>query len=425
MQNNKEQFVWNFANRLRGVVPFYGFSSTAIELVFMKYMSEFEDVYLPKQFKTLMSYKNMFISKTFEPSIVEGVFNIVEDVFNVEKGIITRTVDDLYKVFVDKPEFIFEVLNELELPKDSQEMTDFIEAILEYGDNKDVSRNNASSTNSSLAKLISEILDVKSNETYLDCFAGFSKTSLRIQAENYLGYEINPEIASISNIIMILSGKKLFDIKNQDFYLSQCHSVADKVLSDGPLGMILSPEQFHILGKESKKSDYYNIKCAMDALKENGRAVITCVSGVLFRNDLRKLRELLTFRNLKAVISLPPLWNFTSVPTNIIVLENERKGNDVIMIDASSQNYVSKLDRRTNLLTNEAIEMIIQSLNGKFVDGFSKSVPTEMILKANDEQSWVPAHYMDKKLDIDFRPSTEIEKELKSVYDELFDLLNK
>lgn len=422
---NKEQVLWNFANRLRGVVPFYGFSSTAIELIFMKYMSEFEDVYSPDQFKSLMAYKNMFISKKFDPEAVSDVFGIAEDIFKIEKGLFIRTVDNLYKVFVDRPEYVFEVLNELDLPKNLDERIDFIEAILEYGDNKDVSRNNASSTNASLSKLVNRILDVKTNETFMDCFAGFSKTALRIESENYIGYELNPEVAAISNMIMILSGKKLFDIKNQDFYLSQCHSVADKVLSDGPLAMILSPEQFHVLGEESKKSDYYNLKCAVDALKENGRAVVTCASGVLFRNDLKKLRELLTFRNLKAVIALPALWNFTNIPTNIIVLENERKGNDVMMINASSTNLVSKTDKRNNILTEEAIKMIIEALNGKEIEGFSKNVPTEIILKANQEQSWVPTHYIESKIELDFRPSKEVEKELDSVYKELFGLLNK
>ena len=148
---NKEQVLWNFANRLRAVVPFYGFSSTAIDLIFMKYMSEFEDVYSPDQFKSLMAYKNMFISKKFDPEAVSGVFGIAEDIFKIEKGLFIRTIEDLYKVFVDRPEYVFEVLNELDLPKNLDERIDFIEAILEFGDNKDVSRNNASSTNASLS----------------------------------------------------------------------------------------------------------------------------------------------------------------------------------------------------------------------------------------------------------------------------------
>ena len=42
-------------------------------------------------------------------------------------------------------------------------------------------------------------------------------------------------------------------------------------------------------------------------------------------------------RNLKAVISLPPLWTGVGVSTNLVVFEKNREGNDVIMINASSK----------------------------------------------------------------------------------------
>ena len=422
---NNEQMVWNFANRLRAVVPFYGFSSNAVQLVFMKYMSEFEDVYSPEQFKALMNYKNMFISRTFDPSAVSNVFRIAEEIYGIENGLLVRTVEDLYKIFAEKQEYLFEVLNEFELPKNQEELINLLEVVLEYGENKDVSRNGVSSTNTSLLKLVSGILDVKQNETYMDCFAGFCKSSFRIEAANYLGYEINSEVASIANMLMILSGKKRFEIKNQNYYLSECHSVADKIFSDGPIGLTLSPDEYHILGGESKKGEYYSLKHAVNSLKPNGIAAVTCAGGVLFRSDFRKLRESLTFRNLKAVIALPALWNFTSVATNLLIFENERKGNDVMMIDATSSDLITKIDKRTVALTNEAIDKILSAVNGEIIDGFSVSVPTEMILCGNQDQSWLPTQYIKKRIAVDFRPASEIKDELTATYNELFKLLNK
>lgn len=425
MADIKDEFIWNFADRLRTVVPFYGFSSSAIELIFMKYMTEFTDVTSPEEFKALMNYKNMFISRKFENELVYQVFNIVEHRFDIEPNLLNIVLEDLTKIFSEKGEYVFAVLNEFEMPKSNDEMICLLEAILSYGDNKDVSRTESSSTNTSLVNLVDKILDVKEDETYMDSFAGFSKSSLRINAKNYIGYEINPAVAAITNMIMILSGKKNFSIKNQSYYLSDSHLVADKVFSDGPIGAMLSPDEYHLLGSQNKKSEYYNVIKAVDSLKSNGKAVVTCSGGVLFRNDFRKLREQLTFRNLTAVIALPPLWRGISVPTNLLIFENERKGNGVIMIDASSSYNFNKKDKRTVVLTEETIDKIINSLNGKIIDGFSNIVPSEMILCGNDEQSWVPAQYIKKVLDVDFRPSKEVKAELEQTYEELFNFLKK
>ncbi len=425
MADIKEQVIWSFADRLRTVVPFYGFSSSAIELLFMKYMSEYTEVNLPEEFKTIMNYKNMFINRKFDASLVNEVFIMVERIYNIEPNLLNIALEDLIKIFADKEEYIFAVLNEFEMPKSKEEMINLIESILSYGENKDVSRTEASSTNTSLVTLVDKILDVKEDEIYMDSFAGFSKSSLRINAKNYIGYEINPAVAAIAIMIMILSGKKNFSIRNQSYYLSESHLVADKVFSDGPIGTVLSADECHLLGSQSKKSEYYNLKKAVDSLRPNGKAVVTCSGGVLFKADFRRLREQLTFRNLFAVIALPALWRATSVPTNLLVFENERKGNDVIMIDASTSDYINKIDKRTVALTEETIEKIINSLNGDIIDGFSNAVSSEMILCGNQDQSWVPAHYIKKSMSVDFRPSIEVKDELNQTYEELYKLLRK
>ena len=425
MDEIKEKVIWDFADRLRSVIPFYGFSSNAIELIFMKYMSEYSEVTLPSDFKTLMAYKNMFINRKFDVEVVATVFKMVELKYEIEPNLLNVALEDLTKIFTEKEDYVFAVLNEFEMPKDSENMVTLLEYILSYGENKDVSRTEASSSNSSLLKLVNSILDVKTYETYMDSFAGFSKSSLRINANNYIGYEINPKVAAIANMIMILSGKKKFSISNQSYYLTDSHSVADKVFSDGPLNIILSIDEYYRLGQESKKGDYYTVKKAVDSLKPNGRAVVTCIGSVLFRSDFKKLREQLTFRNLVAVIALPNLWRGTAVNTNLLVFENERKGNNIMMIDASSSEYFEKIDKRTIVLKDETIVKILNSLNGEIIDGFSNAVSSEEILKVNQNQSWVPAHYIKKTIDVDYRSSKEIKAELNQAYEDLYKLLKK
>ncbi len=425
MAKINEQVVWKFADRLRTVVPFYGFSSSSIELIFMKYMSEYSDVDSPEEFKVLMLYKNMFINRKFDASLMKKVFEIVEHKFSIETNLLNAALEDIIKIFANKEEYIFAVISEFEMPNTTEEMIYLLEAIFSYGENKDVSKNGLSSTNTSLIKLVDQILDVKPDEIYMDSFAGFSKSSLRINANRYIGYEINPWVAAIANMIMILSEKKNFSISNQSYYLTETHLAANKVFSDGPLGVMLSLDEYRLLGEESRRCEYYTIKKTVDSLKPDGRAVVTCAGGVLFRSDFKKLREQLTFRNLKAVIALPALWRGVSVSMNLLVFENERKGNDIVMIDASTSDCINKIDKRNVTLTDEAITKIINSLNGKIIDEFSNIVPSEMILYGDQEQSWVPAYYIKKKMRIDFRKSKEIKEELNKAYDELNKLLRK
>lgn len=424
MEANNKQIVLGLADRLRSVVPFYGFSANAIKLIFMKYLSQIDEAYSVNDFKPLMAYKNIFINKTFDYKAVADVFEIVEKNYKIENGLLVRSVDDLAKIFEEKQDFVFNILADVELPKTNEEMVSLIETILDYGDNKDITRTGLSSTNSSLIKLVKSILDVKPNETYMDSYSGFGKSMLDIDAEYYLGYEINEEIASIANMILIMAGKKSFSIKNQNYYLSDCTGMADKVFSDGPIGILLTSNDARQLGNESRRGDYYTLKKAVENLKPNGVAVVTCSGNTLLRGEFEKLRRMLTIRNLKAVIALPSLWSGTTIPTNLVIFEKDRVGNDVIMIDASSSDNVVK-DRRTNTLTDEAIKNITNAINGEIIEDFSTVVSIDEILKYDGDTSWVPAHYIKKQIKIEYRASAEVEKDLNEVYKELQKILSK
>ena len=427
MEEKKKQNYFDFILRIREFVPFYGFSSIAIELVFLKYMSEYTEVDSPEEFKTIMNFKNMFINKKFVISLVNDVFRLVERKYNINFATLSATLDDLFKLFnnSNRAEGIFTILNHLEMPKTNEEMVDFIEDILSFGESKDVTRTEVFTTNTSLVKLVQQILDVKDNEIFMNAFAGFSKSFLRIKAKRYIGYEINSSVAAIANMIMILSKKKDFSIINQDYYLADIHSLADKVFSDGPFGHVLSTIEYSQLGEENKKGDYYSVKKAVESLKPNGRAIVTCVGGILFRTDLKKLREQFTAKNLTAVIALPPLWNGYSLPTNLLVFDNERKENSIIMVDASTNDCINKLNKRTIELTDEAIKKIVNSLKGEIIDGFSTKVAIEKIFDDNQELSWVPTRYITTKTSVNFRTSKDVKIELDKAYDDLYKLLKK
>lgn len=419
MDINTKEYFRKLADRLRRVIPFYGFAKSAIQLIFMKYMTEFNNANSNEDFKVLMDYQRMFISKEFNPEVIVKTYEIAERTYGIQKGLFRLCVDDMVKIFSESSDYVFAVLSEISLPKSSDDMASFIEIMLDYTENKDVSRTAVNSANQSLINLVDEILGVKKDETYLDCFSGFYRTGLRLNANEYIGYEINPEICSIANMIMILCSKRNFKLINQDFYMTDCKGSANKVFADGPLTGTLTPDQFYYLG-ESKKTEFHTLKKAVQALLPGGTSAVTCPAGVLYRYDLKELRKSLTFRNIKAVISLPPLWRFTSINTNIIVCDYERTTDKIMMIDASSLGL--KIDKRTSELSRENIDLIVKAVNGLEIDEISTAVTVDDIME-NEIISWYPAKYVKKRIEALHRNIEEINKDLDEAYAEFSDLI--
>ena len=418
--------VNEFIESLRNAVPFYGFTSSAIELIFIKYMSNYTKITSEEDFKTILSYKNMFIEKKYNPNLVKDVFKMIEKNYNIEYGLLDTIINSLNELFKNEKDekLIFSILNSFDLPNKQEEMANLIESIIINGEDKDVLRTAQCSTSTNLIKLVNKILDIKENDVYMNSFAGLSKSVLNVKPRYYIGYEINKEVCAISNLIMILLNKCDFEIYNQDYYLSENKKIADKVFSDGPFGLILKEQEYYILQQESKRSDYFNLKKACESLKENGIATVLCPSGVLFKTEYAKLRNEYSNSYLKAVISLPSILRNAAIPVNLVVLQNSINSDDVVMIDASSKDYCNKGDKRVMELSDEAIEKIMSSLNGEMIDNFSTIIKRDDIYK-NEDISWLPAHYLDKKIDVNFRASIDIKKELNETYKQLFELLKE
>ena len=417
--DKKEKDVMYFFNKLRAVMPFYGFSASVIQLLFLKYLQNFEDVKTPDQFKILLSYKNMFINKKFDKDVVNSVYKLVENKYKLEDNILTDSIDELSDLFKNKEEQIFNIINEFELSKDTSDIKELIKSILDFNENKDISKTSISLTNPTLVSLVSKILDVKDTETYMDVFSGFSRTSLSIDAYKYMGYETNKIIASTVNMIMILLDKKYFDFKNQNYYLSKTSKVADKIFADGQIKARLSVEEISILGNESKRKEYYTIKKVIKDLKDEGKAIITCSGNVLNDEEYISLRKEMTSPYLKAVISLPALWNCMSLSCNILLFDKSKKDDKVIMIDVSSDDFIYKVDRRTTYLKDESISLILDILNKKkIIDNVSNIISSKDILDKSDV-SWSTSSYIIKNIKHKYRPSKEVEKDLKKKYEEI------
>lgn len=413
---NNEKDIWNFFDSLRSNIPFYGFASFCIRLLFMKFMLQFNETSEKEDFKTLGQYKDMFLSKKIDQDALAKTMDIAEKYYATPKGCLQEAFlndKEFFECFEKNSSKLFEILNDIELPTDKESMDLLFNLIFSFSNNGDVSRTVLNTTNESVLSLTNRILDVKPTETFLDAYCGYFSSSLKINAKKYVGYEINPLTASIAVMVQILSGNENFEIYIQDFIQQGAEYKCDKFFADGPLGMNVPDSQKTQYGR---KSEIYSLLRGADAK----RAVVLVPSVILTSSDsLKKLRENFTATHLVAVIALPPLWApYTGLNMHVVVLEKEKKSDDVIFINVSDNSFAVRPDKKSYMLKEDTISKIMDALEGNIDNVISKRVKVDDVLKS-ESVSWAPQHYTKTESKVEFRSVAEIDKELAIVNEQL------
>ena len=179
------------------------------------------------------------------------------------------------------------------------------------------------------------------------------------------------------------------------------------------------------------KADYAFILDIVYRLSNNGQAFIILPHGVLFRGaSEEKIRKQLIENNLiDSIIGLPDkLFMNTQIPTLILVLNKNKKTNDVLFID-SSKNCIKK--SKQNDMNEEHINKIISTYRErKEIEKYSHLASYEEIVK-NDYNLNIP-RYVDtseeKKLpDLKevVKDIIEIDNEIEKVNKELKELVEQ
>lgn len=148
--------------------------------------------------------------------------------------------------------------------------------------------------------------------------------------------------------------------------------------------------QFGVAPKS--KADYAFLLHSLYHLKSDGRMAIVLPHGVLFRGaaEGRIRKELLANHNIVAIIGLPEkIFTNTSIPTVIMVLEKNRKTDDVMFIDAS-KGYEKQ--KNSNKLRQEDIDKIVTTyLAHEDVDKYAH-VATMAEIEENDYNLNIPRY---------------------------------
>lgn len=411
-KKNIQQFLFE----LRRYLPFYGFSQSVIKLIFLKHLLNYSDDTEPEILKLILEYQKMFIEKKFDYLVINNIIQKIEEKYFVDNSFINYSINNFLKENVKNENKIIDIVSSFEIPENTKVMVELIEEILDFNEGKDVSKTSNYSTNKSLVELVNRILKVNNTDVYMDSFCGFYRSALKLNASMYKGYEIDEEVLAIAQIIFILTNKKKFQLENKDFYTSVDANIADKIYTNGPFNT-------RVNGLVNRKSDYYNINLTLNALKENGLAVVTTVGGLLYRTDYKNLREDVTKNNLKAIISLPALYSNTSIDTILLVLEKHKTDQNIVFVDATDKKYY-KTDKRTNVLTQTAIDKIIEALECKNIESFSTVVNVNAIL-STPNILWQPSIYIKKISSNVNRSLHEIDNELDNLYSKLSNLFNE
>lgn len=112
-------------------------------------------------------------------------------------------------------------------------------------------------------------------------------------------------------------------------------------------------------------------------LREDGTMAIILPHGVLFRGGKEELirKKLLTDGNIDAVIGLPAnLFYSTGIPVCILVLKKCKKNDDVLFINASSDENFKK-GKRQNALRDSDVKKIVETYQyRKNIERYSRRV---------------------------------------------------
>ena len=210
---------------------------------------------------------------------------------------------------------------------------------------------------------IVEVVDPKKNETVLDpaCgTAGFLISSYRhiLKANtkkkngdkltatekkrllnNFVGYDISPDMVRLSLVNMYLHGFANPKIDEYDTLTSEdrWNETADVIMANPPFmspkGGIRPHKRFSI---QAKRSEVLFVDYIAEHLNPNGRAGVIVPEGIIFKseNAYKKLRKMLVENYLWAVVSIPAgVFNpYSGVKTSILLMDKTlaKKTNKIL-----------------------------------------------------------------------------------------------
>lgn len=430
-----EKYIWDIANIWHNAgMDGTQYVGSTLFIMCLKKMVEENACTNPDYMPSIVELTKVLYRpvSTEDIEVIRRASEILEETYHVKRGLLT----DVLSSFRSEEEawkkaFLGVVSATADIVADEDGYYPFATQLINIA-SKDARRNTAEKISSNaVADLLSIAANVQEGETVLDGTIGYGYSAINCirgkKDVTLYGVDINTDSIQVATLYMILCGVH-FDVMQEDFTAMDSAYVADKVVMDIPFGMRAMNElagyQLHRAKKWMESDSCKEMEClfmasALDAMEDKGRFVVIVPQGILFKQT----KALSTFRKnlvkeglLKAVVSLPPVYNSTMINTAMLVFEHNNE--DVLFVDAAT--LVQRERRNDAYITEENKGRLRDILEEKkVVEGISFRIPNAKVLETGD---WSISKYIDVDEIVELRPIAEINKELQQFYKRLDEL---
>ena len=393
-RDNDYFFAW--FNRLRHVIE----ASVAFKLtyyaLFLKYV-EINNFTSYKEPYSLSYLSMLYGDRIDENAITQYLYDIEKELL-ITGGIISQSFSDLLKRVSDKKAVkdILSMVYELNIDS-NQKIVEIFDEVMELEYTYAGKSGGEYSTNKSLAKLESKLLNVTAGSQIYDGYCGYGTSICEASKEDTQLFirDINTEALSIATINLIIHGKNIKNVTCGDSNFD-CENKYKYVISEPPFNIHRDDEYIihlnSVLPIVSRTT--VEIERSIQSLSDDGRAVILVPTGFLFRSSTTaELRKNLIEKNeIEAVIELPEnVLSGTGVRTAILVINKQKKNDKVYIMDSSS--FWTKEARFITRINDENIATIIEMINEqKDVPGMASLVDHKKI--AENDFNLTPSWYI-------------------------------
>ena len=165
------------------------------------------------------------------------------------------------------------------------------------------------------------------------------------------------------------------------------------------------------------------------ALKSDGIAIVTVTPNFLFSNTSidKKIRKEIVKNNLNTVIQLPNLYYGSGIATIVLILEKNKRTDDVLFVDASTNEYFPFFDKSSKPVTNlmeSGIDKIKEIYEERSVEEGVSNVATIKAIEENDFLLTL-VKYVKIKSKRKVISNKDIDKRLRELYKELKEILDR
>lgn len=385
MEQKREMLINSCFDLLRGVFSHQQIFNIILGVAAIKWMEQTE---------RYSQSAHMLSSMILNKGHLEDGVKRHEDEYPEFDGIITSLLGRTFETSGEQLKDIYWRMDS-EGARTKEDLQKLIKRIVGLGQRE----NHSGQTPKSITKLVANLQNLTSEDSFADFCAGVSSFALAIFNQSshkpyYYAEEINTNSHIISRLLMIVNEIENYEIVNKDIFTwdkDDKPKLFDFVVSDPPRNL-----KYH--GKFKKNDPVFRyglprqssmewavVQKVIYHMKSTAKGVVIGSKGMLVRSYEDEIRAAIVEDDLiECVITLPEnLYENTGIGTEVMILNPqkpaERKGG-ILFINA--QDYRERLNSYQHALTDEGTKKILEAYHHNIIEeGFSKFVPIEEMAK--------------------------------------------